>query len=71
MQTVILVAGLVTFNANMILGVGLMLSSTEVPRIAGYFGLDTSTKANVMGAVYATQGAMKLAKTVAKVVAPK
>jgi hypothetical protein len=52
LQTIILVAGLVTYNANMILGIGLMLSATEVPRIAGTFGLDTSMKTNFMSAAY-------------------
>ena len=41
-----------------LLGLGLMLSAGEIPRIAGQFGLETGTKANVMGAVYAAQGAM-------------
>ncbi|MDR2903609.1 MAG: DUF6045 family protein, partial [Clostridiales bacterium] len=71
LQTIILVAGLVTYNANMILGIGLMLSATEVPRIAGTFGLDTSMKTNFMSAAYSAQAAVNLAKTVAKTVATK
>ena len=42
-------------NTNMLLGCGMMLASTEVPRIAGAFGVDTSTRANVMGAVHTAQ----------------
>ena len=48
--------------------IGLCLSSGEVPRIAGQFGLDTGTRANVMGAVYAAQGAVNLTKTIVQVV---
>lgn len=64
LQTIILTVGLITFNDNMILGVGLMLSSSEVPRIAGNFGLDTGTKANVMSVVYSAQSAINLVKNV-------
>ena len=49
-------------------GLGLMLWAGEIPRIAGQFGLETGTKANVMGAVYAAQGAMNLTRTVVQVV---
>ena len=52
LQTTMLVAGLMVWNTNMLLGCGMMLASTEVPRIAGAFGVDTSTRANVMGAVH-------------------
>lgn len=64
MQTVILVAGLIAFNDNPILGIGIMLSSTEVPRIAGNFGVDTGTKTNVMSVVYSAQSAVNLVKNV-------
>lgn len=69
LQTVILVAGLMTIQDKELLGLGLMLASTEVPRIAGQFGLDTTTKANMMGGVYAVNMAVNLAKTIATVVA--
>ena len=68
LQATILVAGLMVFNDHALLGLGLMLSSGEVPRIAGQFGLDTGTRANVMGAVYAAQGAVNLTKTIVQVV---
>lgn len=64
LQTLILIAGLVTYNTNMLLGIGLMLSATEIPRIAQSFGLDTSSHVNIMSAVYSTQSAIGLARTV-------
>lgn len=69
LQSTILTAGLMVFNDHPLLGLGLMLSATEVPRIAGQFGLDTSTKANLMSGVYAAQSAINLSKTVAKAAA--
>ena len=69
LQATLLVAGLMTVKDHALLGLGLMLASGEVPRIAGQFGLDTSTKANLMGTVYAAQGAVNLTKTVVQAVA--
>lgn len=46
-------------RTHALLGLGLMLSAGEVPRIAGAFGLDTSTKANLMSAVYTAQAAVQ------------
>ena len=69
LQTTILVAGLMVFNTSALLGLGLMLSASEIPRIAGQFGLDTSTRANFMSAVYATQQAVSITKTVVAAVA--
>ena len=43
----------------------LMLSAGEVPRIAGAFGLDTSTKANLMSAVYTAQTAVNTTRLIA------
>lgn len=48
LQTSILYVGLITFQEHPIVAVGLCLSSTEVPRIAQMFGLDTSIKVNMM-----------------------
>ena len=64
LQSTILVAGLMVFNENALLGLGLMLSANEVPRIAGAFGLDTSTRANLMGAVHTAQCAVGTVRTV-------
>ena len=69
LQSTILTAGILVFLDHPLLGLGLMLSSTEVPRIAGQFGLDTSTKTNLMGGVYAAQSAVNLSRTVARAVA--
>lgn len=66
LQSTILVAGLMAFKDNALLGLGLMLSANEVPRIAGTFGLDTTTRANIMSAVYTAQAAVNTTKTIAK-----
>lgn len=47
-----------------VLGCGMMLASTEVPRIAGAFGVDTSTRANVMGAVHTAQSVINTVRMV-------
>lgn len=69
LQSTILVAGLMVFKDNALLGLGLMLSAGEVPRIAGTFGLDTTTHANIMSAVYTAQTAVTAARMVAQAVA--
>ena len=56
LQSTILVAGLIVFREHALLGLGLMLSAGEVPRIAGTFGLDTTTRANIMSAVWYRSG---------------
>ena len=56
------------FKDNALLGLGLMLSVGEVPRIAGTFGLDTTTHANIMSAVYTAQAAINTTRTVASAV---
>ena len=48
LQATILVAGLMVIPDHCLLGLGLMLAAGEVPRICGAFGLDTSTRANIM-----------------------
>lgn len=65
LQTTLLFMGLLTFKDNMLLGIGIMLSSAEVPRIAERFGLDTSVKFNVMSAMHMTSTAVHLAKSIA------
>ena len=64
LQATLLTAGLLVLRSHALLGIGIMLSSGEVPRIAGQFGMDTSTKANLMGSVYAAQSAINLTRTV-------
>lgn len=65
LQAVILIGGLGVMKENCLLGLGLLLSAGEIPRIAGQFGMDTSTKANVMSTLYAAQAAMSITRTVA------
>jgi hypothetical protein len=69
LQATILIAGLLVFKKDMLLGLGLMLASSEIPRIAGQFGLDTSTKANLMSTMNAAQSAVNMTKTVVQAVA--
>lgn len=64
LQSTILIAGLLVFKTHAIMGLGLMLSAGEVPRIAGTFGLDTTTRANIMSAVYTAQAAINTTKTI-------
>ena len=64
LQATILTAGLMVVKDNALLGLGLMLSAGEIPRICGAFGLDTTTKSNVMGAMYATQAAVNTTRTI-------
>ncbi len=71
LQATILTAGLMVLKDHCLLGLGLMLAAGEVPRIAGAFGLDTSTKANMMSAVYTAQAAVNTTRTVVQAVAPK
>lgn len=66
MQTTLLFAGLMTFSVNMLLGLGIMLAASEVPRIAQQFGLDSSTKFNMMNAVHATTTAINLTRAIAR-----
>lgn len=69
LQSTILIAGLMVFRENALLGLGLMLSANEVPRIAGTFGLDTTTRSNIMSAVYTAQAAVNTTRTIAQAVA--
>ena len=68
LQSTILVAGLMVFKDHALMGVGLMLSAGEVPRIAGSFGVDTTTKTNFSSAVYTARSAVSVARTLAAVV---
>ena len=66
MQTTLLYLGLLTFPTNMLMGLGIMLAAGEVPKIAQQFGMDTSTKFNVMSVVHATTTAINLTRMVAR-----
>ncbi len=69
LQATILVAGLMVFKDHALLGLGLMLAAGEIPRIAGTFGLDTTTKANIMSAFYTAQAAVNTTRTIVQAVA--
>ena len=71
LQATILTAGLMVVPDHILLGLGLMLSAGEVPRIAGTFGLDTTTRANIMSAVYTAQAAVNTTRTIVQAAAPK
>ena len=68
LQATILIAGLMVFKDHALLGLGLMLSTGEIPRIAGTFGLDTTTRANIMSAVYTAQAAVNTTRTIVQAV---
>ena len=55
-----------TFQDHMLLGLGIMLSANEVPRIAQQFGLDSSAKFNAMSVVYGTSSAVNLTRNIMK-----
>ena len=62
----LLFLGLLTWQEDMLLGLGVMLAANEVPRIAQNFGLDTSMKVNVMSAVHTTTTAINLTRAIAR-----
>jgi len=66
LQNTLLIAGLLTCQGHPLLGIGIMLSANEVPRIAERFGLDTSVKINFMSAYYAVNSMVNMAKGIAK-----
>ena len=68
LQVTILTAGLMVLTESALLGLGLMLSAGEVPRIAGAFGLDTSARANLSSAFYTVQSAVNTTRTIAQAV---
>ena len=68
LQATILIAGLMVFKDHALLGLGLMLSAGEIPHIAGAFGLDTTTRANIMSAVYTAQAAVNTTRTIVQAV---
>ena len=65
LQTTFLFLGLLTWQNNMLLGLGIMLSANEVPRIAQQFGLDTSVKVNMMSVAHTTSMAVNTTKAIA------
>ena len=68
LQSAILIAGLMVLREELLLGLGLMLSAGEIPRIAGNFGLETGTRASITGSMYAAQHALTLTRTIRQMV---
>ena len=68
LQSTVLIAGLMVIKDHALLGIGLMLSANEIPRIAGQFGLETGTRANISSAVYTARSAINLSRTVIQAV---
>lgn len=69
LQGTILTVGALILKPHPLLGLGMMLAATEIPRITGAFGLDTSMRVNVMGAVHGAQMAVGAVKQITNVVA--
>jgi len=66
LQMTLLFLGLLTWQENILLAIGVMLSANEVPRIAQHFGLDTSMHVNMMSAVHTTTSVVNLTKAIAR-----
>ena len=66
LQTTLMFLGLLTWQTNIYLGLGIMLSANEVPRIAQQFGLDTSVKVNMMSVTHTVNTAVSAGKFIAK-----
>lgn len=64
LQSTMLVCGLILFKEHWLLGLGVMLSAGEIPRIAGMFGLETSVRPNIAGAINTAQSAVRLTQTI-------
>ena len=66
LQTSLMFLGLLTWQTNMLLGLGIMLAAYEVPRIAQQFGLDTSVRVNMMSVTHTVNSAIHAGKFVAR-----
>ncbi len=66
MQTTLLFLGMLAFKDNMLLGLGIMLAASEVPRIAQQFGLDSSVRVNMSSIVHTTSTAVSIGRAIAK-----
>lgn len=64
LQTTLLYLGLMTFSDNMLLGLGIMLSAGEVPKIAQQFGLDTSARFNFSTVVHTASTAVSVGRLI-------
>lgn len=69
MQNILLYLGSLTVASGEILtGICIMLAANEVPRICGQFGLDTSSKANLGGALYTANAAMNTVRSATQII---
>lgn len=66
LQTSLMFLGLLTWQTNMLLGLGIMLAANEVPRIAQQFGLDTSVRVNMMSVTSTVNTAVRAGQFVTK-----
>ena len=66
LQTTLLFLGMMSFQTDMLLGIGIMLAANEVPRIAQQFGLDSSVRVNMMSVFHTTSTAVNLTKALTK-----
>ena len=66
LQTTLLFLGMMSFQTDMLLGMGIMLAANEVPRIAQQFGLDSSVRVNMMSVFHTTSTAVNLTKALTK-----
>lgn len=66
LQTTLLLLGMMSFQTDMLLGMGIMLAANEVPRIAQQFGLDSSVRVNMMSVFHTTSTAVNLTKALTK-----
>lgn len=66
LQTSLMFLGMITWQTNTLLGLGIILAVNEVPRIAQQFGLDTSVKVNMMSVSHTVNSAVSAGKFVAK-----
>ena len=62
----VIVCGADDVFGKYVVRLGIMLAASEVPRIAQQFGLDSSTKFNMMSAVHATTTAINLTRAIAR-----
>jgi len=66
LQTTLLFLGLLTWQTDWLLAIGIMMAANEVPRIAQQFGLDTSVRVNMMSAVHTTTTAVNMTRALVK-----
>ena len=66
LQTTLLFLGLLTWQTDWLLAIGIMMVANEVPRIAQQFGLDTSVRVNMMSAVHTTTTAVNMTRALVK-----